>query len=327
MPGCWSAAGASGPVAASLALGLLLRLEPAPLPFGETLPEDLSRALDTWPRCREPAGRRGPAGNVTVVSSVDGERMFLFALRESVRRASWQLRLPGHGQPWVSTAHSTRLVMDELRSLDACATVLVMDGFDTVIQRPETLPVILPANGKVLITSAYLAADEDPRVRRLGRLVYGVAEGGAVLNNGVLLGRAADVARVCEATGYMAMRFGVFAKQWGLNVMMSGAGPAFAALFRELVEIDRAMLLQTASFAKDNPAVVLHYPRRGNLLPALAELGIEPPPGWRPPLDYSSPEALEDFRRGVGRKFAAMHCHRSWLVCAQSQLLLRLVGP
>jgi len=261
------------------------------------------------------------------VASVDGERLFLFALRESVRRAGWQLRLPGYGQPWVSTAHSTALVMDELRGMDPCSIVLVMDGFDTVLQRPETLHTIVPPNGKVLITPAFLGARGEWQVRQLGRLVYGTSEGDAILNNGVLLGRAADVGRVSEATGYLARRFGVFAKQWGLNVMMSGAGPAFATLFRGLVEVDRRGLLQTNTFVRGGRAVVVHHPTLGNLLPVVAEMGIEVPEGWRPPLDFASPSAVAEHRRQVTRKFAAMHCHRSWLICAQCQLLQRFVEP
>lgn len=320
---CCSGAGCGSLVVIVVGSWMAVLLEPAPLPFGKDLPHDMIQGLGLWPRCPPGRSPHARAGNVTVVSPVDGERGFLFGLRESVRRAGWDLRLPGHGRQWVSTAESTRLVLDELKSLDPCAVVLVMDGFDTVIQRPETLAEILPPSGKVLAASAFLTAESDWRVRRLAQLVYGSSQGGTLLNNGVLLGRVADVGRLCEASDFLTRRFDVSSNQWGLNVMAGGAGPAFRALAKELIQVDNARLLQTAHFVRRGWALVIHYPMRGNLLPVLAELGIYPPPEWEPPLDYSSALALDEYRQRIALRFAAMHCHRSWLICLQCQVLVR----
>jgi len=305
-------------------------IEDTPIHEGEEeLPASLAEALATWPRCTvQPANEVETAQrNLVVVTAIDAERKFFYALKASVKQAGWTLKVAGIGEPWDSNAGRHKLNLRELRKLEPCTMVMVADGLDTLIQNSTALASQLPPMGKVRISidEKVYEVRKSRFWNRWSKLAYGFrSRRSRNLNAGVMLGRAGDVARLLEAVKFLCIEQQVASDQWGLNVLRGGAGPAFKRLYQSLVDVDTERLLQTANprtkwdYSSSPGALVAHGSAHGDL--SKLAVGIEIPENWPPLPDYS-PAAFDRHRKKIFYENAVRHCHRSLLVCAQMRLM------
>ena len=221
----------------------------------------LSASYDEWLR----------AGVVVnVVTTMDKSGGYFLQLQETIARAggetSWRLHVADNSVPasnapeangtrrWGGFIHKMRATRQVVESLPACAVVLFVDAWDTMINNASAIATLFPAKaGKVVVAeedwgSLQLPGTDIVDQYLLGlahRLIFASRPQCRGVNSGVLLGRAADVARLLAATAALEQRLNVGDDQVPLNVMKCGHHPELQQLWREMVDTDTDQRLQT----------------------------------------------------------------------------------